>query len=87
MCNVIVWGNISGSFYIDLQKAKVFNYDGAVKGPALFSLPAQNIIPDRFVRLYNCVLDSRSKLFALFYAVPPSLHKDMDRNRISGVGM
>ncbi|KAI3365940.1 hypothetical protein L3Q82_009774, partial [Scortum barcoo] len=34
--DVFVWGNISGSFYIDLQRAKVFNYDGAVKGPAFF---------------------------------------------------
>ncbi|TWW64184.1 putative malate dehydrogenase 1B [Takifugu flavidus] len=45
--DVIVWGNISGSFYVDLQKTKVFNYDGPVKGPEFFSLPAQNIINDR----------------------------------------
>ncbi|XP_041821734.1 putative malate dehydrogenase 1B [Chelmon rostratus] len=42
--NVIVWGNISGSFYIDLQRAKVFNYDGAIKGPAFFSQPVQKIL-------------------------------------------
>ncbi|XP_038574952.1 putative malate dehydrogenase 1B isoform X2 [Micropterus salmoides] len=45
--NVIVWGNISGSFYIDLQRAKVFNYGGAIKGPAFFSQPVQTILHDR----------------------------------------
>lgn len=45
--NVIVWGNISGSFYIDLQRAKVFNYDGAIKGPAFFSQPVLKILHDR----------------------------------------
>ncbi|XP_051284206.1 putative malate dehydrogenase 1B [Dicentrarchus labrax] len=45
--DVIVWGNISGSFYIDLQRAKVFNYDGAIKGPAFFSQPIQKILHDR----------------------------------------
>ncbi|XP_010748532.3 putative malate dehydrogenase 1B isoform X2 [Larimichthys crocea] len=45
--NVIVWGNISGSFYADLQKAKVFNYDGAIKGPAFFSQPVRKILHDR----------------------------------------
>ncbi|XP_075950591.1 putative malate dehydrogenase 1B [Anarhichas minor] len=45
--NVIVWGNISGRFYIDLQWAKVFNYDGAIRGPAFFSQPAQTILHDR----------------------------------------
>lgn len=56
VCDVIVWGNISGSFYVDLQKAQVTNYDGAVKGPAFFSLPAQKIIHDRSVVLHNRVL-------------------------------
>ncbi|XP_034006878.1 putative malate dehydrogenase 1B [Trematomus bernacchii] len=45
--HVIVWGNISGSFYIDLQRAKVFNYDGPIKGPAYFSQPAKNILQER----------------------------------------
>uniref|UniRef100_A0A672YV85 Malate dehydrogenase 1B, NAD (soluble) n=1 Tax=Sphaeramia orbicularis TaxID=375764 RepID=A0A672YV85_9TELE len=45
--DVIVWGNISGSFFIDLQRAKVYNYDGAIKGPAFFSQPVQQIIYDR----------------------------------------
>ncbi|XP_070813780.1 putative malate dehydrogenase 1B [Chaetodon trifascialis] len=42
--NIIVWGNISGSFYVDLQRAKVFNYNGAIKGPAFFSQPVQKIL-------------------------------------------
>ncbi|XP_070712041.1 putative malate dehydrogenase 1B [Pempheris klunzingeri] len=45
--DVIVWGNISGSFYIDLQRAKVFNYDGAIKGPASFSQPVLKILQER----------------------------------------
>ncbi|XP_028275368.1 putative malate dehydrogenase 1B [Parambassis ranga] len=45
--DVIVWGNISGIFYIDLQRARVFNYDGAIKGPAFFSLPVQEVFCDR----------------------------------------
>lgn len=49
--DVIVWGNISGSFYIDLQRAKVFNYDGAIKGPAFFSQPVQKILHERFVTI------------------------------------
>lgn len=59
VCGVIVWGNVSGSFYIDLQKAKVFNYDGAVKGPVFFSLPAQEIIRDRFHISHNITVDGR----------------------------
>ncbi|GAA6234374.1 putative malate dehydrogenase 1B isoform X1 [Lates japonicus] len=45
--DVIVWGNISGGFYIDLQRAKVFNYDGAIKGPAFFSQSLIKIFHDR----------------------------------------
>ncbi|XP_023126318.2 putative malate dehydrogenase 1B isoform X2 [Amphiprion ocellaris] len=45
--DVIVWGNISGDFYVDLQRAKVFNYDGAIKGPAFYSQPVLKICPDR----------------------------------------
>ncbi|KAL1770554.1 malate dehydrogenase 1B [Sigmodon hispidus] len=31
--DVIIWGNISGNNYVDLRKAKVYNYDSAIKGP------------------------------------------------------
>ncbi|XP_034033333.1 putative malate dehydrogenase 1B [Thalassophryne amazonica] len=45
--DVIVWGNISGSFYIDLQRAKVVNYEGAIKGPPSFSQPVLKLLFDR----------------------------------------
>ncbi|KAF3706311.1 putative malate dehydrogenase 1B [Channa argus] len=45
--DVIVWGNISGSFYIDLQRAKVFNYNGAIKGPSFFSQSVLQIFHDK----------------------------------------
>ncbi|XP_073805273.1 putative malate dehydrogenase 1B isoform X6 [Danio rerio] len=44
--NVIVWGNISGSFHIDLQRAKVFRYDGAIRGPDGFSQHVMEMIYD-----------------------------------------
>ncbi|XP_072219052.1 putative malate dehydrogenase 1B [Leuresthes tenuis] len=44
--DVIVWGNISGTFYVDLQRAKIFNYDGAIKGPAFFSQAILKIFHD-----------------------------------------
>ncbi|KAG7241000.1 hypothetical protein INR49_026030, partial [Caranx melampygus] len=45
--DIIVWGNISGSFYVDMQRAKVFNYDGAIKGPAFFSQSLLKVFHDR----------------------------------------
>ncbi|CAJ1086923.1 putative malate dehydrogenase 1B isoform X3 [Xyrichtys novacula] len=45
--DVLVWGNISGSFYIDLQRAKVFNHAGAIRGPAFFSQPVLKILQER----------------------------------------
>ncbi|KAJ8394487.1 hypothetical protein AAFF_G00044970 [Aldrovandia affinis] len=44
--DVIVWGNISGSFHIDLQRAKVFQCEGAIWGPPEFSRPVPEIIYD-----------------------------------------
>lgn len=48
-----MWGNINGSFYVDLQRAKVFNYDGAVKGPAFYSQPVDKILYERFGKRKN----------------------------------
>ncbi|XP_051914739.1 putative malate dehydrogenase 1B isoform X3 [Hippocampus zosterae] len=45
--DVIVWGDVGDSFYIDLQRANVFNYDGPIKGPPFFSHPVLEIIYDR----------------------------------------
>uniref|UniRef100_A0A6Q2Z3N4 Lactate/malate dehydrogenase C-terminal domain-containing protein n=1 Tax=Esox lucius TaxID=8010 RepID=A0A6Q2Z3N4_ESOLU len=45
--DVIVWGNISGSYHIDLQRAKVFHYNGAIWGWSDFSQPVLEMIYDR----------------------------------------
>ncbi|XP_077368462.1 putative malate dehydrogenase 1B isoform X2 [Festucalex cinctus] len=45
--DVIVWGDVGDGFYIDLQRAHVFNYDGPIKGPPFFSQPVLEIIYDR----------------------------------------
>ncbi|XP_048091244.1 putative malate dehydrogenase 1B [Alosa alosa] len=37
--DVIIWGNISGSFHVDLQRARVFRYEGAIYRPPNFSQP------------------------------------------------
>ncbi|XP_030634926.1 putative malate dehydrogenase 1B [Chanos chanos] len=47
VADVIVWGNISGSFHIDLQRATVFRYEGAIWGPAGFSQPVLHMLYDR----------------------------------------
>lgn len=60
--DVIVWGNISGSFYIDLQRAKVFNYDGAIRGPPFFSQPVLQIFHDRYVTIINPPRPSNDKI-------------------------
>uniref|UniRef100_A0A8C5K7A7 Putative malate dehydrogenase 1B n=1 Tax=Jaculus jaculus TaxID=51337 RepID=A0A8C5K7A7_JACJA len=44
--DVIVWGNISGNNYIDLRKAKVYNYESAIWGPPQYSQPVLNLIFD-----------------------------------------
>lgn len=45
--DVIVWGNISGHFHIDLQRAKVYRYKGAIWGPEGFSHSVLEMIYDR----------------------------------------
>ncbi|NXG18913.1 MDHC protein, partial [Grallaria varia] len=45
--DVIVWGNITGSNYIDLSHAKLYGYDSAVWGQANFQRPLLNMIYDR----------------------------------------
>uniref|UniRef100_A0A7M4E0M6 Malate dehydrogenase 1B n=1 Tax=Crocodylus porosus TaxID=8502 RepID=A0A7M4E0M6_CROPO len=44
--DVIVWGNITGSSYIDLSNAKVYRYDSAIWGPPSFSRPLLDMIYD-----------------------------------------
>ncbi|CAN9498423.1 unnamed protein product [Ophioblennius macclurei] len=45
--DLIVWGNISGNFYVDVQMAKAFNFSGAIKGPPSYPQPVLNILHDR----------------------------------------
>ncbi|XP_037135356.1 putative malate dehydrogenase 1B [Syngnathus acus] len=45
--DIIVWGDVGDIFYVDLQRAKVFNYDGPIKGPPFFFHPVLEIIYDR----------------------------------------
>ncbi|KAF7646709.1 hypothetical protein LDENG_00183610 [Lucifuga dentata] len=45
--DVIVWGNISGSFHADLQKAKVFHYNGAIQGPDFFFQAVLQMLHDK----------------------------------------
>ncbi|XP_061659999.1 putative malate dehydrogenase 1B isoform X3 [Syngnathoides biaculeatus] len=45
--DVIVWGDVGDRFYIDLQRANVFNYNGPIKGPPFFSQPVLEIVYDR----------------------------------------
>ncbi|XP_012781382.2 putative malate dehydrogenase 1B isoform X1 [Ochotona princeps] len=44
--DVIIWGNISGNNYVDLRKAKVYNYKGAICGPPGYSQPVLSLIFD-----------------------------------------
>ncbi|XP_038605351.1 putative malate dehydrogenase 1B isoform X3 [Tachyglossus aculeatus] len=44
--DVIVWGNITGSNYIDLRKAKLYRYDSAIWGPPNYSRPLLGMIYD-----------------------------------------
>ncbi|XP_030209465.1 putative malate dehydrogenase 1B [Gadus morhua] len=44
---VIVWGNPSGTFGVDLQRARVFDHTGAIQGPRSFSRPVLEVLHDR----------------------------------------
>ncbi|XP_039700493.1 putative malate dehydrogenase 1B isoform X2 [Pteropus medius] len=44
--DVIIWGNISGNSYVDLRKAKIYNYESAIWGPPHFSRPVLSLIFD-----------------------------------------
>ncbi|XP_056444415.1 putative malate dehydrogenase 1B [Gadus chalcogrammus] len=44
---VIVWGNPSGTFGVDLQRARVFDHTGAIQGPHSFSRPVLEVLHDR----------------------------------------
>ncbi|XP_036418720.1 LOW QUALITY PROTEIN: putative malate dehydrogenase 1B [Colossoma macropomum] len=45
--DVIIWGNISGTSHIDLQRAKVLRYKGAIWGPTGFSQQVLEMVYDK----------------------------------------
>ncbi|OWF42631.1 putative malate dehydrogenase 1B [Mizuhopecten yessoensis] len=45
--NVVIWGNVSGEYYIDLETSRVHGYEGAIWGPPSFSLPTKEMIWDK----------------------------------------
>ncbi|XP_043934183.1 putative malate dehydrogenase 1B isoform X1 [Protopterus annectens] len=45
--NVIVWGNITGSTYVDVKFAQVYRYNSAIWGPPYFSRPVLDMVYDR----------------------------------------
>ena len=44
--DVVVWGNPNGQHYLDVLRARVHRYDGAVWGPPSFSLPVVEMVAD-----------------------------------------
>ena len=44
--DVIVWGNQNGQHFIDVNRGRVHEYDGAVWGPPWFSLPVPEMVAD-----------------------------------------
>ncbi|XP_063068674.1 putative malate dehydrogenase 1B isoform X2 [Engraulis encrasicolus] len=51
--DVFIWGNISGHFCMDFQRTRVFRYEGAISGPASFSLPLLEMAYNRTVQEEN----------------------------------
>uniref|UniRef100_A0A672RVF0 Malate dehydrogenase 1B, NAD (soluble) n=1 Tax=Sinocyclocheilus grahami TaxID=75366 RepID=A0A672RVF0_SINGR len=58
--NVIIWGNISGSFHIDLQRAKVFRCDGTIWGPDGFSQQVMEMIYYCLVHKHHTTISSKT---------------------------
>ncbi|XP_027729618.1 putative malate dehydrogenase 1B [Vombatus ursinus] len=63
--DVIIWGNLTGSHYVDLRKAKVFRYNSAIWGPPSYSRYLLNLIFDsewiskEFVKSFNVLSSTR----------------------------
>nr|XP_056717186.1 putative malate dehydrogenase 1B [Euleptes europaea] len=45
--NLIIWGNVSGSSFIDLSHTELYEYDSAIWGPPSFSRPVLDVLFDR----------------------------------------
>ena len=43
---VVVWGNPPGTKYVDVKRARVHKYEGAIVGPEWFSLPFPEMVHD-----------------------------------------
>ena len=46
LADIVVWGNINGMNYIDVQQGQVFGYDGAIYGPPTFSRSVTEMVHD-----------------------------------------
>ncbi|XP_061463782.1 putative malate dehydrogenase 1B isoform X2 [Rhineura floridana] len=44
--NLLVWGNVSGSSFIDLSKTELYSYDSAIWGPPSFFRPLLDVLFD-----------------------------------------
>uniref|UniRef100_A0A673KWU0 Malate dehydrogenase 1B, NAD (soluble) n=1 Tax=Sinocyclocheilus rhinocerous TaxID=307959 RepID=A0A673KWU0_9TELE len=55
-----LWGNISGSFHIDLQRAKVFRCDGTIWGPDGFSQQVMEMIYYCLVHKHRTTISSKT---------------------------
>uniref|UniRef100_A0A3P9I1G6 Malate dehydrogenase 1B, NAD (soluble) n=1 Tax=Oryzias latipes TaxID=8090 RepID=A0A3P9I1G6_ORYLA len=80
---VIVWGNIIGLSYIDLQRAKVFNFQGPIKGPAFFPQPISRILPDRFASTIQLLVHQKQ---TNKQTKGSPLSQEMVGNRLAGSG-
>ncbi|XP_066300670.1 putative malate dehydrogenase 1B [Branchiostoma lanceolatum] len=46
VCDVIVWGNVGGTTYTDVSRARVHGYDGAIWGPPSYSCSVSEMVHD-----------------------------------------
>ena len=44
--DVIVWGNVNGTTFLDIRNSKVHGYDGAIYGPPSFSVSVSEMVHD-----------------------------------------
>lgn len=44
--DVIVWGSVNGSHFLDLSRGRIFEYDGAIWGPRPFSVSLKEMVHD-----------------------------------------
>ena len=70
--DVIVWGNPNGQHFIDVNRSRVHQYDGAIWGPPWFSLPVTEMVADeKWLQVFT-VHPLLLLLFLPLYIPPPS---------------